>query len=148
MARLGQPASAAAPKPNFGPADKALKDALGVKSPGSLQIKGANNRGNVVDVAGLVAGTSAADVEVRSFSLVLLVGGDFSWFIVSVVHLIVVLAVYCAPKRPSSSTVVLLPTRPPVTTKAGSSSDWHTKMRRTQRTRCRRSTVKSQMDKS
>lgn len=75
VARLGQPASAAPPKLNFGPADKALKDALGVKSPGSLQIKGASNRGNVVDVAGLVAGTSAADVEVRSFLLVLLVGG-------------------------------------------------------------------------
>lgn len=54
------------PKLNFGLADRALRDATGAKPAGGpLQIKGASNRGNVVDVSGLVAGTSAADVEVR-----------------------------------------------------------------------------------
>ena len=51
-----------APKMNFGIADKALRDALGEK--GGLSIKGASSRGNVVQVAGLAKGTTAADVEV------------------------------------------------------------------------------------
>ena len=51
-----------APKMNFGIADKALRDALGDK--GGLSIKGASSRGNVVQVAGLAKGTTAADVEV------------------------------------------------------------------------------------
>ncbi|KAI0741152.1 hypothetical protein C8Q76DRAFT_667127 [Earliella scabrosa] len=50
-----------APKMNFGIADKALRDALGEK--GGLSIKGASSRGNVVQVAGLAKGTTAADVE-------------------------------------------------------------------------------------
>ncbi|KAH9917547.1 uncharacterized protein B0H18DRAFT_1087048 [Fomitopsis serialis] len=49
-----------APKMNFGVADRALRDALGEKG---LSIKGASSRGNVVEVAGLANGTSAADVE-------------------------------------------------------------------------------------
>ncbi|RDX41433.1 hypothetical protein OH76DRAFT_1412122, partial [Lentinus brumalis] len=48
------------PKMNFGIADKALRDALGDKG---LSIKGASSRGNVVQVAGLAKGTTAADVE-------------------------------------------------------------------------------------
>ncbi|EIM85076.1 MFS general substrate transporter [Stereum hirsutum FP-91666 SS1] len=64
VARLGQPTTVSPPKLNFGLADRALRDATGAKPAGGpLQIKGASNRGNVVDVSGLVAGTSAADVE-------------------------------------------------------------------------------------
>ena len=55
----------AAPKMNFGIADRALRDAVGDK-PG-LSIKGASSRGNVVQVSGLAKGTTAADVEVISF---------------------------------------------------------------------------------
>ncbi|KDQ55135.1 hypothetical protein JAAARDRAFT_60096 [Jaapia argillacea MUCL 33604] len=52
------------PKINFGGADRALKDALGLeKSGGDISIKGASSRGNVVRVTGLVKGTTAADVE-------------------------------------------------------------------------------------
>lgn len=47
---------------NFGVADKALRDAVGDKA--GLSIKGASSRGNVVQVAGLAKGTTAADVEV------------------------------------------------------------------------------------
>ncbi|KAI0753049.1 hypothetical protein C8Q80DRAFT_1097140 [Daedaleopsis nitida] len=54
-------APANAPKLNFGIADKALRDAIGEK--GGLSIKGASSRGNVVQVAGLARGTTAADVE-------------------------------------------------------------------------------------
>ena len=61
-ARLSN-APQSAPKMNFGIADKALKDAVGDKS--ILSIKGASSRGNVVQVSGLVRGTSAADVEVK-----------------------------------------------------------------------------------
>ena len=61
-ARLSN-APQSAPKMNFGIADKALKDAVGDKS--ILFIKGASSRGNVVQVSGLVRGTSAADVEVK-----------------------------------------------------------------------------------
>lgn len=60
-ARLSN-APQSAPKMNFGIADKALRDAVGDKS--ALSIKGASSRGNVVQVSGLVRGTSAADVEV------------------------------------------------------------------------------------
>ncbi|TFY53860.1 hypothetical protein EVJ58_g9206 [Rhodofomes roseus] len=49
-----------APKMNFTTADRALREALGEKG---LSIKGASSRGNVVEVAGLANGTSAADVE-------------------------------------------------------------------------------------
>ena len=54
----------APPKMYFGIADKAPKEALGDK--GGLSIKGASSRGNVVQVAGLARGTTAADVEVCS----------------------------------------------------------------------------------
>ncbi|TBU23827.1 hypothetical protein BD311DRAFT_673116 [Dichomitus squalens] len=60
-ARLTAAPQAVPPKMNFGIADKALKDALGDK--GGLSIKGASSRGNVVQVAGLARGTTAADVE-------------------------------------------------------------------------------------
>ncbi|KAI0827870.1 hypothetical protein BC628DRAFT_121680 [Trametes gibbosa] len=49
-----------APKLNIGLADKALREAIGDKG---LSIKGASSRGNVVQVAGLAKGTTAADVE-------------------------------------------------------------------------------------
>ena len=68
-ARLTNAPPPGAPKMNFGVADRALKDALGDK--GGLSIKGASSRGNVVQVAGLAKGTSAADVEVRSLLLLL-----------------------------------------------------------------------------
>ena len=48
---------------NFAGADRALREALGEKG---LSIKGASSRGNVVEVAGLAPGTSAADVEVSA----------------------------------------------------------------------------------
>lgn len=51
-----------APKLNVGLADKALREAIGEKG---FSIKGASSRGNVVQVAGLAKGTTAADVEVR-----------------------------------------------------------------------------------
>ncbi|TFK51118.1 hypothetical protein OE88DRAFT_1660439 [Heliocybe sulcata] len=54
------------PKMNFGMADRALKDALGMEmqgDSGDISIKGASMRGNVVEVTGLVKGTTAADVE-------------------------------------------------------------------------------------
>ncbi|KAI0766993.1 hypothetical protein C8Q74DRAFT_1277374 [Fomes fomentarius] len=54
-------APVAPPKMNFGVADKALRDAVGDKA--GLSIKGASSRGNVVQVAGLAKGTTAADVE-------------------------------------------------------------------------------------
>ncbi|KAI0629063.1 hypothetical protein C8Q77DRAFT_1066655 [Trametes polyzona] len=53
-------APTSAPKLNLGIADKALRDAIGEKG---LSIKGASSRGNVVQVAGLARGTTAADVE-------------------------------------------------------------------------------------
>ncbi|KZT00552.1 uncharacterized protein LAESUDRAFT_732220 [Laetiporus sulphureus 93-53] len=58
-ARLSDSQSGA-PKMNFSGADRALREALGEKG---LSIKGASNRGNVVQVGGLAPGTSAADVE-------------------------------------------------------------------------------------
>ena len=51
---------------NFAGADRALREALGEKG---LSIKGASSRGNVVEVAGLAPGTSAADVEVSPYTL-------------------------------------------------------------------------------
>jgi len=59
--------SSVAPKANFGVAQKALKDAIATEEPGvgGLNIKGASNvkEGNVVQVSGLVKGTTPADVE-------------------------------------------------------------------------------------
>ncbi|KAI0364145.1 hypothetical protein BV20DRAFT_956840 [Pilatotrama ljubarskyi] len=60
-ARLTNAPVAPAPKLNLGIADKALREAIGEK--GGLSIKGASSRGNVVQVAGLAKGTTAADVE-------------------------------------------------------------------------------------
>jgi hypothetical protein len=60
--------SSGAPKANFGIAQKALRDAVSTEEPGTggLNIKGASSvkEGNVVQVSGLVKGTTAADVEV------------------------------------------------------------------------------------
>jgi len=65
--RLSSSTSSLAPKPNFGIAQKALKDAIGseTSSNGGLNIKGASSvkEGNVVQVSGLVKGTTPADVE-------------------------------------------------------------------------------------
>jgi len=59
--------SSGAPKANFGVAQKALREAVGAEEPGigGLNIKGASStkEGNVVQVSGLVKGTTAADVE-------------------------------------------------------------------------------------
>ncbi|VDB87043.1 unnamed protein product [Peniophora sp. CBMAI 1063] len=49
------------PKTNFARADRALREATGTSSP-SLSIRGASTR-NVVEVSGLVPGTSAEDVQ-------------------------------------------------------------------------------------
>ena len=49
------------PKVNLGAADRALREAHGEKG---FQIKGASTRGNVVQVGGLAAGTTAEDVKV------------------------------------------------------------------------------------
>ncbi|CAA7259027.1 unnamed protein product [Cyclocybe aegerita] len=61
-ARLNLPPSA--PKANLNPiAQKAIKDATSsTRSEASLSIKGAGSQGNVVEVSGLVAGTTAEDV--------------------------------------------------------------------------------------
>jgi hypothetical protein len=65
--RLSSSSSSLAPKPNFGVAQKALKDAIGSEASGTggLNIKGASSvkEGNVVQVSGLVKGTTPADVE-------------------------------------------------------------------------------------
>lgn len=59
--------SSGAPKANFANAQKALRDAVSTEEPGTggLNIKGASSakEGNVVQVSGLVKGTTAADVE-------------------------------------------------------------------------------------
>ena len=53
---------------NFGFAEKALQEATGVRGDrGELSIRGASSRGNVVEVTGLVSGTTAEDVEVRFY---------------------------------------------------------------------------------
>jgi hypothetical protein len=51
---------------NFGGAVKALKDATGLGPDKELSIRGASTRGNVVEVTGLVKGTTAEDVEVST----------------------------------------------------------------------------------
>ncbi|KAI0301562.1 hypothetical protein B0F90DRAFT_1718229 [Multifurca ochricompacta] len=61
--RLGAPSRDAPPKMNFGSAAKALKEATGQSADKELSIRGASTRGNVVEVTGLVKGTTAEDVE-------------------------------------------------------------------------------------
>jgi len=65
--RLSTSSSSPAPKPNFGVAQKALKEAISSEGSGTggLNIKGASSvkEGNVVQVSGLVKGTTPADVE-------------------------------------------------------------------------------------
>lgn len=60
-ARLGE---TGAPRANFNNlAQRALREATGTKEPGGLSIKGAGSlQGNVVEVSGLVSGTTADDV--------------------------------------------------------------------------------------
>ena len=62
--RLSVPQKDAPPKMNFGGAVKALKEATGSATDKELSIRGASTRGNVVEVTGLVKGTTAEDVEV------------------------------------------------------------------------------------
>ncbi|KAJ3502480.1 hypothetical protein NLJ89_g8867 [Agrocybe chaxingu] len=60
-ARLNLPPTA--PKANLNPiAQKAIKDATSSTRSEALSIKGAGSQGNVVEVSGLVAGTTAEDV--------------------------------------------------------------------------------------
>lgn len=54
------------PKVNMGAAVRALENATGGKD---ISIKGAGVRGNLIEVKGLVAGTSADDVEVSKPNL-------------------------------------------------------------------------------
>lgn len=70
--RLEAPSKDTPPKMNFGGAVKALKEATGVGADKELSIRGASTRGNVVEVTGLVKGTTAEDVEVSS--------GDIGFF--------------------------------------------------------------------
>lgn len=65
--RLEAPSKDTPPKMNFGGAVKALKEATGVGADKELSIRGASTRGNVVEVTGLVKGTTAEDVEVSSW---------------------------------------------------------------------------------
>jgi hypothetical protein len=51
---------------NFGSAVKALKEATGQGADKELSIRGASTRGNVVEITGLVKGTTAEDVEVST----------------------------------------------------------------------------------
>jgi len=53
------------PKVNMGAAARALEKATGFKD---ISIKGASVRGNLIEVKGLVAGTTADDVEVSPFN--------------------------------------------------------------------------------
>lgn len=53
------------PKINMGAAVRAMADARGSKD---INIKGASMRGNLIEVKGLVAGTTADDVEVSQFA--------------------------------------------------------------------------------
>ena len=64
--RLDAPSREAPPKMNFGGAVKALKEATGLSADKELSIRGASTRGNVVEVTGLVKGTTAEDVEVSN----------------------------------------------------------------------------------
>jgi len=76
--RLDAPSREAPPKMNFGSAVKALKEATGLSADKELSIRGASTRGNVVEVTGLVKGTTAEDVEVSNskiaFSVIRRVG--------------------------------------------------------------------------
>ena len=60
-ARLSDSASRQPPKINMGAAIRAVEEARGSKD---IPIKGASMRGNLIEVRGLVAGTTADDVEV------------------------------------------------------------------------------------
>jgi hypothetical protein len=64
--RLDAPSRDNPPKMNFGGAVKALKEATGLGPDKELSIRGASTRGNVVEVTGLVKGTTAEDVEVSN----------------------------------------------------------------------------------
>ncbi len=64
--RLDAPSRDAPPKMNFGGAVKALKEATGPGPDKELSIRGASTRGNVVEVTGLVKGTTSEDVEVSN----------------------------------------------------------------------------------
>lgn len=64
--RLDAPSKETPPKMNFGGAVRALKEATGLGPDKELSIRGASTRGNVVEVTGLVKGTTAEDVEVRN----------------------------------------------------------------------------------
>jgi len=64
--RLEAPSRDTPPKMNFGGAVKALKEATGLGADKELSIRGASTRGNVVEVTGLVKGTTAEDVEVSN----------------------------------------------------------------------------------
>jgi hypothetical protein len=64
--RLDAPSRDTPPKMNFGGAVKALKEATGLGADKELSIRGASTRGNVVEVTGLVKGTTAEDVEVSN----------------------------------------------------------------------------------
>ena len=70
--RLDAPSRDTPPKMNFGGAVKALKEATGQGADKELSIRGASTRGNVVEVTGLVKGTTAEDVEVSN--------GDIGFF--------------------------------------------------------------------
>jgi len=61
--RLGAPPKDTPPKMNFGSVVKALNEATGSATDKELSIRGASTRGNVVEVTGLVKGTTAEDVE-------------------------------------------------------------------------------------
>ena len=52
------------PRVNIGAAVRALENATGTKD---ISIRGASVRGNLIEVKGLVAGTTADDVEVSPF---------------------------------------------------------------------------------
>jgi hypothetical protein len=64
--RLDAPSRDNPPKMNFGGAVKALKEATGSGPDKELSIRGASTRGNVVEITGLVKGTTAEDVEVSN----------------------------------------------------------------------------------
>ena len=61
------------PRVNMGAAARALEKATGTKD---ISIKGASVRGNLIEVKGLVAGTTADDVEVSPFNLPLTFQGE------------------------------------------------------------------------
>ena len=66
------------PKVNMGAAARALEKATGIKD---ISIKGASVRGNLIEVKGLVGGTTADDVEVSPFNSFILLGQcvDDAW---------------------------------------------------------------------